>query len=83
MKPPQKCPCPVHATEDPSKLSQDPKLNRKVRRDCLERAQRWRSLIPLETDPKEKTYLESIAVCAEWTAWTCLLILREIRKDRP
>lgn len=80
MKPPPKCTCHVHATEDTSKHNRDPKLNRRVRRDSLDQARRCRRLIPLQTDPKEIAYLESVAVCAEWTTWTCLLIIREDRQ---
>ena len=81
MKPPPKCTCHVHATEDISKHNRDPKLNRRVRKDCLEQAKNCRRLASLtHTDPKERAYLESVAVCAEWTAWTCLLILREGRQ---
>jgi len=79
VKPPTQCTCHVHATEDLSKHSRDLKLNRRVRRDCLDQVRRSRDLLQLETDPKERAFLQQVITCAEWTAWTCLLIIREAR----
>ncbi len=82
MKPPIKCTCHVHQAEDYSKHSRNVKLNRDVRHDCLERARRCRERMLSEHNPEERAWLESVAICAEWTAWTCLLIIREAKPTR-
>ena len=81
MKPPTKCTCHVHASEDfdISKCNPDPKLNRRVRRDCLAQTLQCRTRILTELNPEKRAWLESVAICAEWTAWTCLLVIRELK----
>jgi hypothetical protein len=84
VKPPKQCTCSVHladATNNYSKYSRNPKLLRRCRLDSLNNAQHWRKQAETEPTQKEKEYLESVAVCAEWNAWVCLTILREIRKQ--
>lgn len=49
-------------------MSKDTSLLRRVRKDSLERAKRWR----IEGDDKT-------AICAEYTAHQCLERLRELR----
>lgn len=84
MKPPKQCACTVHladAADNYAKYSRDPKLNRQVRREALDRARRWR--IQAKTNPtqKDQEWLEASAVCAEWSAWVCLTRLREIKRQ--
>jgi len=83
MNHPQKCTCDTHAMEDYSKYSRDPKLLRRGRRDSLDNARRWRLRAETEPDPKERAWLEAISICAEWKAWIYLLILREIKTEKP
>lgn len=83
MKPPQPCTCHVHQTEDYSRYSRDLKLNRQVRKDCLTRAKKLRGQAETETDRSEKAILEKIAVCAEWSAWLSLQIIREVKAKNP
>jgi hypothetical protein len=80
MKPPEQCTCSVHLMTDYSKYSRNPKLLRRARRDSLDNARRWRAQIETEPDPKQKVFLELSSVCAEWSAWICLNILRDLRK---
>jgi hypothetical protein len=84
MKAPKQCPCPVHqaaAADNYSEFSYDPALIRRVRRDSLDNARRWRERAKGEPDQLERNWLEACAVCAEWGAWICLLRLREIRAE--
>ena len=83
MKSPTHCPCHVHATADYSKYKRDARLLRRCRLDSLQRAREWRERAKLETDPKERAWLESVSICAEWSAWIDLLILREIKTGKP
>lgn len=50
-------------------LTSDTSLLRRVRKDSLENANRWR-----ESDP-------IAAVCADWTAYCCLVRLRELKSE--
>ena len=80
MKQPTPCACPFHqkgaANGYADYVKDDPKLARRVRRDALANARRWRLRAETETDPKEKHWLEITSTCAEWSAWICLRILR-------
>jgi hypothetical protein len=82
MKPPKKCNCYVHATADYTKHSRDAVLIRRVRRAGLEQARKCRIRAQSESDQKEKNYLETVAICAEWEAWVCLVHLRDIKANR-
>lgn len=77
LKPPVKCTCHIHQTKDIRSYKRDLKLSRRIRRDSLKRAAELRSRLATETDPEERAYLETIIVCVEWSAWLCLLLIRE------
>jgi hypothetical protein len=83
MKTPERCLCHVHTTADYSKYSRDAKLLRRCRLDSLQLAREYHGRAELETDPKERAWLKSVAICAEWSAWIDLLILREIKTVKP
>lgn len=68
MKTPIECTCNPDAHG--RIISINTQLLRRVRKDSLERAQRW-----------EKEGNPDVAVCARWNAWQCLQRLRELKSN--